>query len=158
MVKFHTPYPDDIIRRIGIIAIEGAALDFLLGRMLVKLTKYGVHEQMHHEDGFDQRRKVQALEKHPATPDAVRNLLAEMQDIMADRNFAIHGMDAIHAQNGQWVDVSLATRGKYLGPSMKRDAVWLDFLIERICNASAIVLAELGNAEPISSLDTRQEP
>ena len=103
MAKFHTAYPESVIKRIGIVAIEGAALDLLLGRLLVKLTKPEIAEELQHEDGFDQSRKEDTLAKLPNLPQAVGKLLEQMKGMRDDRNFAIHGLDAVGFQDGEWV-------------------------------------------------------
>lgn len=150
MAKFHTAYPDSVIKRIGIVAIEGAALDLLLGRLLVKLTKPEVAEKLQHEDGFDQRHKEDNLAKLPNLPQPVAELLKQTKGMMADRNFAIHGLDAVSFQDGEWVGTSVATRGKYLSSPRKRDVEWLDALIERITGANSVVIKELGQVQPLA--------
>lgn len=150
MAKFHTAYPESVIKRIGIVAIEGAALDLLLGRLLVKLTKPEIAEELQHEDGFDQSRKEDTLAKLPNLPQSVGKLLEQTKGMRDDRNFAIHGLDAVSFQDGEWVGTSIATRGKYLSSPRKREVEWLDALIERITDASSVVIKEIDHVTPLA--------
>lgn len=130
--KFYPAYPDEIIRLIGIVAIESAYLDLLLGEVLAT-TSGGITDGAVNPDyKIDTRRKIQKLEKCSDLPVQLSIALQGIPEILADRNYAIHGFGTCGAESFRGIEQHHALRGKYAGKNVQRDAAWLMNLIERI--------------------------
>jgi hypothetical protein len=149
---FHNAFPAEIVRLIGIVAIEGAYFDYMVGSVLARIKGGPEDIALNPDFGRDTRKKLQDIAKFQNLPDAIQKVVEASDDILRDRNFAIHGIAAYY---GDETDLStlrkadIAMRGHYVKNRVDRSADWLRELVERISGANKLMVDAL---EPSASL------
>lgn len=138
-IYFHQTFTKEFVSATGIVAINGAYLDLLVGQALAKASGKSVDIAANSEFGEDTRKKCEKLAKIEGLPADVYRALKMMKSILADRNFAIHG---VAAQNADGSLAHMRMRGKagQAGQVEDREQAWIDNLIARIAEVSGILL------------------
>lgn len=132
--------PKDTIFYLGVLGVETAALDWLVGLVYNRLARLpAYHPETMAEDT---RKKVQKAIK--LTDDAeVLEALHSVKGILADRNLFLHGIILSSTPDGA-VDKTRAYRGVYQGEDQEHSEDRIKKLIDRIGQTNGALFLHSG--------------
>lgn len=140
MVSVHQSYHPEEVWLIGVIAIEGAFFDLQLGIAEARITGKSEDGMHNPKMGDISRKKVVSLRKQPNLPDSLTQVLESVDQLLDDRNYAIHGTKVYSVENGLLTRSDVGLREPYRSQPVDRDVVWLRSVANRLAASNKMLI------------------